>query len=112
MLLIRVTKGNTLVTLIFFMKNGGERTMSNKYLGPADRQLIAEKWAAYASVREIAALVGVAPKTIYQELRRGNNGTLDKNSRQSYNPDLAQRRFQESLRRRGKPLNRARAASE
>ena len=31
--------------------------MSNKYLGPADRQLIAEKWAAYASVREIAALV-------------------------------------------------------
>ena len=56
--------------------------------------------------------MGVAPKTIYQELRRGNNGTLDKNSRQSYNPDLAQRRFQESLRRRGKPLNRARAASE
>ena len=35
--------------------------MSNKYLGPADRQLIAEKWAAYASVREIAGLVGVAP---------------------------------------------------
>ena len=28
--------------------------MSNKYLGPAERQLIAEKWAAYASVREIA----------------------------------------------------------
>ena len=52
--------------------------MSNKYLGPADRRLIAEKWAAYASVREIAALVGVAPKTIYQELRRGSNGTLDK----------------------------------
>ena len=47
--------------------------MSNKYLGPADRRLIAEKWAAYASVREIAALVGVAPKTIYQELRRGTS---------------------------------------
>ena len=31
--------------------------MSNKYLGPADRKMIAEKWAAYASVREIAALV-------------------------------------------------------
>lgn len=86
--------------------------MSNKYLGPADRQLIAEKWAAYASVREIADLVGVAPKTIYQELRRGSNGTLDKFGRQAYNPDLAQHRFQESLRRRGKPLNRARAASE
>ena len=34
--------------------------MSNKYLGPADRRLIAEKWAAYASVREIAALVGLS----------------------------------------------------
>ena len=66
--------------------------MSNKYLGPADRQLIAEKWAAYA--------------------RRGSNGTLDKNSRKAYNPELAQRRFQESLRRRGKPLNRTRAANE
>ena len=86
--------------------------MSSKYLGPADRKLIAEKWAAYASVREIAALGGVAPKTIYQELRRGSNGALDKNSRQASNPDLAQRRFQESLRRRGKPLNRAQAASK
>lgn len=112
MLLIRVTKGNSLVALIFLRKDGDERTMSSKYLGPAERKLIAEKWAAYASVREIADLVGVAPKTIYQELRRGSNGTLDKNSRQAYNPDLAQRRFQESLRRRGKPLNKARAANE
>ena len=47
-----------------------------------------------------------------EELRRGSNGTLDKNSRKAYNPELAQRRFQESLRRRGKPLNRARAANE
>ena len=86
--------------------------MNNKYLGPAERKLIAEKWAAYASVREIADLVGVAPKTIYQELRRGENGKLDENSRQAYDPDLAQRRFQESLRRRGKPLNRTRAANE
>lgn len=86
--------------------------MNNKYLGPAERRLIAEKWAAYASVREIADLVGVAPKTIYQELRRGENGKLDENSRQAYDPDLAQRRFQESLRRRGKPMNRTRAANE
>ena len=34
--------------------------MSNKYLGPADRRLIAEKWAAYASVREIAAQCGIS----------------------------------------------------
>ena len=75
-------------------------------------QLLEEKPISKISVREIAALVGVAPKTIYQELRRGSNGTLDKFGRQAYNPDLAQRRFQESLRRRGKPLNRTRAANE
>lgn len=85
--------------------------MSNKYLGPAERRLIAEKWAAYASVREIADLVGVAPKTIYMELRRGSDGTLDANSREAYNPELAQRRFQESLRRRGKPVNGKQAAT-
>lgn len=86
--------------------------MSNKYLGPAERRLIAEKWDAYASVREIADLVGVAPKTIYQELRRGSNGTLDSNSRQAYNPDLAQRRFQENLRRRGKRQPDEQAANQ
>ena len=75
-------------------------------------QLLEEKPISKISVREIAALVGVAPKTIYQELLRGSNGTLDKNSRKAYNPELAQRRFQESLRRRGKPLNRTRAANE
>ena len=86
--------------------------MSKKYLGPTERRMIAEKWAAYATVREIAAMAGVAPKTIYQELRRGENGKLDENSRKEYDPDLAQRRFQESLRRRGRPLKRARAANE
>ena len=80
--------------------------MSNKYLGPAERQVIAEKWAAYASVREIAEAVQVAPKTIYLELRRGSNGTLDANCREAYDPELAQRRFQESLRRRGKPAEK------
>ena len=86
--------------------------MRCKYLGPADRRLIAEKWAAYASVREIADLVGVVPKTIYQELRRGSNGALDENGRQGYSPELAQRRFQESLRRRGRSQERTRAANE
>ena len=66
--------------------------MSGKYLGPADRQVIAQEWAAYSSVAAIADKVGVAKKTIYEELRRGQDGKLD----------LAQRRFQENLRRRGK----------
>lgn len=76
--------------------------MSGKYLGPADRQVIAQEWAAYSSVAAIADKVGVAKKTIYEELRRGQDGKLDQNQRPAYDPELAQRRFQENLRRRGK----------
>jgi len=76
--------------------------MSGKYLGPEDRQVIAQAWAAYSSVAEIAQKVGVAKKTIYEELRRGQDGQLDHNQRHAYDPELAQRRFQENLRRRGK----------
>ena len=77
--------------------------MSGKYLGPEDRQVIAQAWAAYSSVAEIAQKVGVAKKTIYEELRRGQDGEkLDHNQRPAYDPELAQRRFQENLRRRGK----------
>lgn len=76
--------------------------MSGKYLGPAERAVIAKEWNGYASVAEIAQKVGVARKTIYEELRRGQDGeTLDHNQRLAYDPDLAQRNFQASLRRRG-----------
>ncbi len=78
--------------------------MSGKYLGPTERAKISEAWRGYASVREIAGLLGVAPKTVYEELKRGNaDGALDHNQRPAYDPELAQRRFQANLRRRGHP---------
>ena len=41
--------------------------------------------------------------TIYAELKRGQDGvTLDKNFRPAYDPELAQKRVQENLRRRGR----------
>ena len=52
--------------------------MSNKYLGPADRQLIAEKWAAYASVREIAGLVTLNILYILIEVNGESVVELDK----------------------------------
>uniref|UniRef100_A0AAU8B6W6 RNAseH protein n=1 Tax=Dulem virus 34 TaxID=3145752 RepID=A0AAU8B6W6_9CAUD len=76
--------------------------MSGKYLGPAERQVIAQAWGSYSSVAEIAQRLGVARKTIYEELRRGQDGEkLDHNQRPVYDPELAQRRFQANLRRRG-----------
>jgi hypothetical protein len=103
MLSIRVTKGNPLL-LLFFVAIGGEKAMSEKYISPAEREYIAKAWGNYASVAEIATHLGKSRKTIYAELRRGQDGEkLDRNQRPVYDPELAQRRFQANLRRRGKP---------
>ena len=44
--------------------------MSSKYLGPAERKLIAEKWAAYASVREIAEILELSEAAVKTRLSR------------------------------------------
>ena len=78
--------------------------MSEKYISPAEREYIAKAWSNYASVAEIATHLGKSGKTICAELRRGQDGEkLDQNQRPVYDPELAQRRFQANLRRRGKP---------
>ena len=77
--------------------------MSEKYISPAEREYIAKAWRNYASVAEIATHLGKSRKTIYAELRRGQDGEkLGRNQRPAYDPELAQRRFQANLRRRGK----------
>ena len=69
----------------------------------ADRKRIAELWADCASVKAIADALGFNRNTIYNELKRGQDGvTLDNNFRLAYDPDLAQKRVQEGLRRRGR----------
>lgn len=80
--------------------------MKRKYLGPDDREKIAAAWSGYAPVAEIATMLGVARKTIYSELKRGSDGSLDKNGRPAYDPELAQRNFQSSIRRRGRARER------
>ena len=77
--------------------------MIGGYFSPADRQQIAEMWAAYQPVSVIACALMVDPSTVHRELKLGNeNGELDENKRPAYNPELAQLRFQENLRRRGR----------
>jgi IS30 family transposase len=71
------------------------------YFSPEERRQIAEMWADYQPVAVIACALLVDPSTIHRELKRGNaDGELDENERLKYDPDLAQRRFQENLRRR------------
>ena len=69
--------------------------MACKYLDFQDRKKIAKMYQEEARVLDIAYKIGCHPATIYEELRRGDTGKLDKNQR------LAQRTFQEAIRRRG-----------
>lgn len=68
-----------------------------------DRKAIAALYGAGAKAGQIAKEIGVSPRTIYAELKRGQDGDkLDKNFRLAYNADLAQKRAQESRRRCGR----------
>ena len=77
--------------------------MLGGYFSPDERQRIATMWEAYQPAAVIACALMVDPSTIHRELKLGNEGgELDKNQRLKYDPDLAQRRFHENLRRRGR----------
>lgn len=68
-----------------------------------DRKTIASMYENGAIAGEIAQKIGVSRTTVYTELKRGQDGvTLDKNFRPAYDPELAQKRVQEGLRRRGR----------
>ena len=77
--------------------------MPGGYFSPDERRSIAEMWKAYQPAAVIACALMVDPSTIHRELKLGNvNGELDGNQRLAYDPDFAQRRFHENLRRRGR----------
>ena len=73
-----------------------------KYLNYADRQTIQSMWAKGSDPKEIASHIGVHLATIYHELKRGETGRFDRNQRNEYDANVAQRRFYESLKARGK----------
>ena len=75
--------------------------MVMKCLTRKDRQAIARMYARDMRVLDIAVKIGCHPSTIYDELRRGATGELDEREKPCYDPDLAQRNVQESIRRRG-----------
>lgn len=72
-----------------------------RYMVYADRQKIQAMWEDGCSPKDIAAALGVHLATVYNELKRGENGEYDKNQRRAYDAALAQRNYHESLKRRG-----------
>jgi len=68
----------------------------------SDRRTLAKMYGEEKSVLEIANKLGCHPQTIYDELKRGATGNLDKNHRQEYDPELAQKTVQENIHRCGR----------
>lgn len=73
-----------------------------KYMTLDDRKTISRLYLRGDRPQDIADKLGVHVTTIYNELKRGDTGALDKNMRPGYSPLLAQQRIQENMRRRGR----------
>jgi IS30 family transposase len=73
-----------------------------KYLTLEDRHEIERRYGAGDRPADIARSLEIHPATIYREIAKGDTGKLDKYQRPEYSAELAQRRVQENLRRRGK----------
>ena len=65
------------------------------------RKKIASLYEKGMSISDISDEADVALRTLYVELKRGATGKLDQNQRPAYDPVLAQRTYQENIRRRG-----------
>lgn len=67
-----------------------------------DRREIEKLWESGKTPREISDTTGVSVHAVYKELTRGRDGTRLEDQRLRYSAELAQRRVQASLERRGK----------
>ena len=71
------------------------------YLTLEQRRKIEKMYAAGMSVVDIASSLKRSPAAIYEELKRGNTGKLDRYSRPQYSAEIAQATAQKNFRRRG-----------
>lgn len=76
--------------------------MTCRYLTYKDRKNMETLYKANMSLIDIANGLGVHIATIYRELTRGSTGRLDKNGRNGYSAELAQKHVRENLKRRGR----------
>lgn len=72
------------------------------YLTFSDREWIEQLWRDGATQKEIAQKLGVHYTTVYEELKRGENGLSYADHRMAYSADLAQRVFLGNLKKRGR----------
>lgn len=77
-----------------------------RHLSKADRIAIEAMLLDGKGKREIAERIGVAPSTIYREVKRGQYEHLnsDYTTEARYSPDIADRRYRENLKAKGPGL--------
>ncbi len=66
-----------------------------------ERKKIQEMWEDGRSIPEIACAISTPVRSVYAEMERGRNGARLPDQRLQYDADLAQRRWQEAIERRG-----------
>ena len=74
--------------------------MCKRHLTLKDRMELEALYEKGRGVEQIAAKLKVHRSTVYNELKRGDTGEMDKNGRMGYSAELAQRTVIENYRRR------------
>jgi len=80
-------------------ESGGKRNY--RYISIGDRNKIAEWCTQGVYPAEIAARLGFCVATIYRELKKGATGERDTLGREVYDPQLADSKTRDLLRKRG-----------
>ena len=87
-------RGNSRAFFCAFLGNkGAERALGGRHLTIEDRRELEKYYLDRISVESIAETLRVHRSTIYNELRRGDTGRVDKNGNCEYSAELAQKRI-------------------
>ena len=77
-----------------------------------DRMEIQRMWESGLSQKEIAGETGKSLDVVYTELSRGRDGSRLPDQRLRYSAELAQRKVQQSLERRGRKARKPTASEQ
>lgn len=81
--------------------------MSCRYLTFDDRKRLQTLYQEGEQLSAIAKTLNVHIATIYRELIRGDTGEIDRNGRNGYNAELAQKAVRNNIKCRGRRKNTA-----
>ena len=97
---------------LIFLSFGGEDVADYAFRTLEDRRKIEKLWEDGRTPKEISETAGVSVHVVYKELTRGQDGARLPDRRLRYSADVAQRRVQAPLKRRGKRAGQPTGSSQ